>query len=217
MKTCAGLVMIVAAVVTVACGQKDATPPATSTQAASQAAPAQAQPPAAPVAPSGFDQTLALQGITFRVTSPNDSSINKLTIVPTGLSVDNKVIETEVDGKVTRAEVADIDSNGSPEIYVFAQSAGSGSYGSVVAYAANAKKSLSAIVLPQAAENPKVSKGYMGHDAFEIVENTFMQRFPIYRDGDANAKPTGGMRQLEYKLAPGEAGWVLRLVKTTDF
>jgi hypothetical protein len=36
-------------------------------------------------------------------------------------------------------------------------------------------------------------------------------------DGDTNAKPTGGKRQLQYKLFPGEAGWLLKVVNQTDF
>ncbi|MEN9680592.1 MAG: hypothetical protein RLZZ627_485 [Pseudomonadota bacterium] len=39
--------------------------------------------------------------------------------------------------------------------------AGSGSYGSLVAYAANRKKSLSEIYLPSIQDNAKASKGYM--------------------------------------------------------
>ena len=37
-----------------------------------------------------------------------------------------------------------------------------------------------------------------------------MRRFPIYKPGDANAKATGGERQICYKLKAGEAGWILR-------
>ena len=57
----------------------------------------------------------------------------------------------------------------------------------------------------------------MGHDAFAVVENRFVQRFPVYKPGDTNASPTGGMRQLHYKLVPGEAGWVLKLDKIEEF
>jgi hypothetical protein len=174
---------------------------------------AQSEPPAAPAqgAPAAFDKTLALQGVTFRVACPNASSMNNLTIVPSGLTGDNSPITREVEGIVTGAEVADVNSDGSPEIYVYVQSAGSGSYGSLVAYSANKKRSLSMIYLPPVSKNPKVSKGYMGHDSFAVVENRLAQRFPVYMPGDANASPTGGTRQLHYKLVPGEAGWVLKL------
>jgi hypothetical protein len=197
----------------VACSSPDAgfaRPPTATRPAPVAAAPAAA-------APAGFDKTFEMQGVTFQVKCPNASSMNKLTIVPSGLTGDNGPVIQEVEGTVTGAEVADIDSDGSPEIYVYVQSAGSGSYGTVVAYAANKKKSLSMIHLPLVSENPKLSKGYMGHDAFAVVENRFVQRFPVYRPGDTNASPTGGMRQLHHKLVPGEAGWVLKLDRVEEF
>jgi len=164
-----------------------------------------------------FDATLELAGIRFRVTATDEGSVNRLTIVPSGLEKDNRPVEREIDGTVAAAEVADLNVDGSPEIYVYVTSAGSGSYGSLVAYSANRRKSLSEIYLPQVAENKAAAKGYMGHDEFAVVENTFVQRFPVYRDGDANNRPTGGTRQLQYKLVAGEAGWRLRLDRVVEY
>ena len=96
-------------------------------------------------------------------------------------------------------------------------SAGSGGYGGLAAWAVNKGKSMTPITLPPVADAPKLSQGYMGHDEFAVVEGTLVQRFPIYRDGDSNAKPTGGTRQLQYKLKAGEAGWVLRLDKVVEY
>lgn len=118
---------------------------------------------AQPVVAEPFQKTLDLQGIRFEVSSPNDSSLSKLTIKPSGLKGENSVITQEVDGTVTGAEVADLDANGFPEIYVYITSAGSGSYSSLVAYASNKNKSLTEIHLPPVADNPAASKGYMGH------------------------------------------------------
>ena len=182
-----------------------------------KSAAAQAASPAAAARPAGFDQTLLLQGITFHVSSANAGSLNRLRIEPRGLKGDNAVIEQEIDGTVTLAEVADLDVDGSPEVYVYVTSAGSGSHGSLVAYAANKRRSLSAIFLPPLADDPKAAKGYMGHDEFRVVESTLVRRFPVYRDGDTNAKPTGGTRQVQYKLKAGEAGWVLRPDRTVDY
>ena len=166
---------------------------------------------------AGFDRKLELQGITFHVSCPNDSSAPTLTIAPSGLAIDNSVMTKEVDGHVVLAEVADLNADGSPEIYVYVQSTGSGSYGSIVAYAANRMKSLSEIYLPPITDDPRAAKGYMGHDEFRVVESTLVRRFPVYRDGDTNAKPTGGTRQIQYKLAPGEAGWLLRADKVVEY
>jgi hypothetical protein len=56
----------------------------------------------------------------------------------------------------------------------------------------------------------------MGHDELRVVENALVRRFPVYRDGDTNAQPTGGTRQIRYKLGAGEAAWVLRQDRTAD-
>ena len=130
---------------------------------------------------------------------------NKLSIHPIGLSVDNQTVEHEIEGTVMNAEIGDLNIDGFPEVLVYIQSAGSGSYGSVIGYSVNNGKSMSRIYLPEITENQAASAGYMGHDEFAIVENTFIQRFPIYKPGDINAKPTGGMRQVQYKLKEGES------------
>ncbi len=160
---------------------------------------------------------LSLQGIGFHVTSSGRSSINNLTIVPDGLEIDNAPIERKIDGTVRGLEVADLNVDGSPEIYVYVVSAGSGSYGSLVAYAANRRKSLSEIYLPPITEDQAASAGYMGHDAFAVVENRLVRRFPVYREQDTNANPTGGMRQLQYRLLPGEAGWLLKVDRIVEY
>jgi hypothetical protein len=57
----------------------------------------------------------------------------------------------------------------------------------------------------------------MGHDEFAVVENTLVRRFPVYKDGDSNAAPSGGVRQLQYKLKPGEANWQLKLDRRVEY
>jgi hypothetical protein len=171
---------------------------------------------ASPVTTAAFDRTLELQGIRFRVTSANEGSINTLRIVPSGLQIDNSPIVRTINGTVTNAEVADLNADGSPEIYVYVTSAGSGSYGSLVAYSANRRKSLSDIYLPSLTENKAALKGYMGHDQFAVGERVLVRRFPVYRAADINANPTGGTRELHYKLIPGEAGWILKLDRVVE-
>lgn len=169
----------------------------------------------APLTP--FDRTFELQGIRFRVSSPNSGSINELKIVPSGLASDNRPITRAIEGTITGVEAADLNGDGSPELYVYVTSAGSGSYGSLVAYSANNRKSLSDIYLPPITDDKKASAGYMGHDEFAVVENVLARRFPVYRPGDTNAKPSGGMRQLQYKLARGEAGWILKVDRVVEW
>jgi hypothetical protein len=179
--------------------------------------PAATAPAASPAIGAPFDRILELLGIRFHVTSANSGSVNMLHIVPAGLEIDNSPVVRKIDGMVTGAEVADINSDGSPEIYVYVTSVGSGSYGSLVAYSANQRKSLSEIYLPPLSEDKLASKDYRGHDEYAVLEGVLGHRFPVYRDTDTNAKPTGGTRQLQYKLIRGEAGWILKVDKMVEY
>jgi len=189
---------------------------------ASTTTPATTSPNLTPLPRSGppsvpFDKTLTLQGVTFRVQSANRGSVNRVEIKPAGLSIDNSPVVREIDGTVSGVGAADLNVDGSPEIYVFVTSAGSGSYGSLVAFSANRRKSLSEISLPAITDHATAAKGYQGHDEFAVVENTLVRRFPLYREGDINAAPTGGIRQLQYKLERSEATWVLRVDRVVDY
>ena len=152
-----------------------------------------------------FQKTLQFKGISFDIYTKGSGSLRQLNIQPKGFEETNKSIELEIEGKVTDAQVADLNSDGFPELLIFTQSAGSGSYGNVIAFSANGAKSMSKVYFPPASENPKLNKGYMGHDTFLINESTLIQEFPIYKEGDPNSDPTGGIRRILYKLINGEA------------
>ena len=161
-----------------------------------------------------FSRTLSLQNISFKVTALKDH----LTIQPAGYEIDNAVVSKEIEGmSVTNAEIEDLNSDGYPEILIYLNSDGSGSYGTVLGFSSNNNKSMSEISFPSVADNPKANKGYMGHDEFAVVETALSHRFPIYLDGDTNSGPTGKMRQIQYKLKDGEASRVFVIDKITEF
>ncbi len=161
-----------------------------------------------------FEQTESLHGISFKVTSPNLKTGNSFTITPAGLAEDNRPITMEIIGTITRIETGDINVDGSPEIYIYAKD-GDGT--NLIAYSANRKKSLSQIYLLDLKDDEKHAPGYRGRDEFAVVENSLARRFPIFAADPADPKPTGKMRQLQYNLHPGEAGWVLKVGKATEF
>ena len=152
-----------------------------------------------------FQKTLQFKGISFDVNTKGSGSLRQLVIQPKGFEKTNKSVELEIDGKVTDAQIADLNADGFPELLIFTQSAGSGSHGSVVAFSANGVKSMSRVYFPPVSENTKLNKGYMGHDTFLINESKLIQEFPIYKEDDSNSNPTGGIRRIQYKLVNGEA------------
>jgi len=166
---------------------------------------------------SGYNQQLSLQGIAFDIHASQQGSLNILIIRPSGLEIDNRPFFHSIDGNVTHAEIEDLNSDGSPEVLAYISSAGSGSYGSVIGYSVNNKKSMSQVYLPPITEDPELSEGYMGHDEFAIVETTFARRFPVYKAGDSNNNPTGGIRQVQYKLVDGEASRYFKVDKVVEY
>jgi membrane-bound inhibitor of C-type lysozyme len=160
-----------------------------------------------------FSKVLRMQGIGFNVSSVRKGPQTAVTVLPFGLEESNRVETYTVDGFITDAEIEDLNADGSPELLIYTQSFGSGSYGSVLAFSVNNRKSVSMVHFPPVAENPALNKGYMGHDEFRVVENHLVQRFPIYSEGDTNANPTGGVRQITYTLEDGEA---MRQFKVKD-
>ena len=164
-----------------------------------------------------FFAQMVLQDVTFQVESPNDSSINKVIVRGMTEAGTFGEVEVEADGAIVNVETEDLNADGYPEIYVYVSSAGSGSYGSLIAYASNRNKSISEIYLPPMEDDPALSTGYMGHDQFAVGEGALVRRFPVYRDGDTNAEPTGGTRQIQYRLESGEAGWILRQYWVGEF
>jgi hypothetical protein len=98
-----------------------------------------------PAHAESFFAQMVLQGVTFQVESPNDSSINLVTVRAETSEGSLGDVEVEADGIITNVEVEDLDANGYPEIYVYVTSAGSESYGSVIAYASNRNRAMSEI------------------------------------------------------------------------
>ena len=167
-----------------------------------------------PVEPkTALKKTVSYKTIRFEITKSGDT----LTIQPSGFESDNtKVIKT-IEGTVSNIEVDDINTDGSPELMIYITSSGSGSYGTAIGFSGNNNKSMSEITIPRIVDNPKTNKGYMGHDEVAIVEGTLAQRFRIYKEGDTNSKPTGGTRQIQYKLKNGEASKVFAVDKIIEY
>jgi hypothetical protein len=159
-----------------------------------------------------FNRTASLQGVTFQVSARGDGSIQQLTVKTTDKGKPLPAIKVDTDGQVTGMEVEDLNSDGRPELLVYVTSAGSGSYGSVLAWTVSPAHTLLPIHMPELSGT--WAKGYVDHDSFMIGETTLVRKFPIYRPGDSNAKPTGGIRNVYYKLVRGEASWQFMPVRS---
>jgi len=165
----------------------------------------------------GFKKSLSLEGLDFLIDVAGEGSLKELKLTVKGIEGGKRVVlKHEIEGSLHRTAVADLNKDGFPEIYLFTTSAGSGSYGAVIAYSSNRNKSITPIYMPELDLNSSAAQGYMGHDSFSITGDRLLRRFPVYKKGDPNCCPSGGTRQLSYKLVQGEAGWILELDKVTN-
>jgi len=161
-----------------------------------------------------FSQNAELQGIEFKVTSPNAKTGNTVTVTPKGLSGDSKPIQTEIRGTVTSVEVGDLNADGAPEIYIYIAAP---NRGELLAFGSNKNKSISFISLPDLKEESTKSSEYRGGDEFAVLENALGRRFPLFSKDPAETKPTGKTRQIQYKLVAGESSWHLKQDQVIDF
>ena len=155
-------------------------------------------------------------GKTFEVeTQSEGSSVMNIKISTQGFDEVNESWKIEGADPLSESFIADLDKNGFEEIYLVTRSVGSGSYGRLYGYASNNDKSVTPIYVPEPSEADLAQggnfEGYMGHDSIYLDQGRLIRKFPIYNEGDENCCPTGGDRQLEYELTPGEAGWILRI------
>jgi hypothetical protein len=169
---------------------------------------------AAPAAPAAtpFSKEAVYETIRFTVTSPGLATGNSFTVTPSGLSAVNDPITQEITGLVYDIETADIDGDNAPELLVKTKS-GSDENGNAFIYSSNRNKSLSMAHLPDISNDAKQMAGYQGHDEWAFGEGAFVRRFPLYTDG----QKTGKMRQLQYRLKPGEAMKQLVLYNTVEY
>ncbi len=171
----------------------------------------------AAITPMHFSKKLALGKYGFTIISTGDGSIQELIIQPIGLSIINDPLIDSIDGSVTNAEIGDINSDGFPEVLVYTNSAGSGSYGDVIGYSCNNGKSMSRIYMPPISDNKKAAIGYMGHDEFTIGEGKLLRRYPVYHSIEPNSNPSDTIKQIQYKLKDGEASRKFVIDKIIQF
>lgn len=154
-----------------------------------------------------YDRELQFNVYRFVVSAPDSGRVRPVTIKAYRGELLLTNFTVRVDGAVSGTEVADLDGNRFPELYVFSTSDGSGSFGRVYAWQFMAERK-AAISLPPNWLSES-AQGYMGHDSLWVANNVLYRKYPIYQAGDANALSSGGIRVMHYKLKPAGTGYAL--------
>jgi len=106
----------------------------------------------------------------------------------------------EVGAYVENAWVTDLDRDQNFEVIILARSAGSGAYGDLLFFEWEGTEFKRRHLPPLA---PEWNQSYMGHDRFCIEGNRIVREFPVYREDDCNAYPSGGTRRVIYRYEKG--------------
>lgn len=166
--------------------------------------------------PRRFIKALHFQDTHFFVETSGEGSMQDLKMEIIGLNKPT-TIELPIEGSITDATVLDMDGDQLPEILLFLQSPGSGSYGTILAYSVNKNKQLEKVMVPSIDQDAVLGKQYMGHDRYETAKGRFLVHyFPKYQNGDANCCPTGGTKMIQYSLEQARAAKRLRIDFVSD-
>jgi len=143
------------------------------------------------------------------------ASQSNLQIGTRGFSAVKDSVKIEGTDPLEQVILADLNKDGFEEVYLITRSTGSGSSATLHGFGSNKDKSFSGIHVQEVTDKDVYKggkfEGYMGHDSIYLQGSLLARQFPVYKDGDANAAPTGGKRIIFYTLKAGEATWQLTI------
>ncbi len=103
----------------------------------------------------------------------------------------------DLDGTIVDVYNSDMDLDGNPEIIIQAKGKDSTNFATIYAFEFSGGKA-NKLDFPKLTKSQR--KGYRGDDNFYIKDGILMREFPVYDGNEADAKPTGQKRQLQYGL-----------------
>ena len=155
-----------------------------------------------------MDTTMKVGKAGFRVNCQNKSAEkNPITIYPVGFESEARDFSFELKGILIGTEVDDLNKDGFPELLLYVAPQDSLNKSSVIAISSQENKSVAPIVFPDILDDPRLRDGYKGSDKYMLLEGILMRTYPLYeKDANGVQQPTGKMRRLMYRVAPGEQG-----------
>jgi len=128
-------------------------------------------------------------------------------IYPVGFESEARDFSFELKGVLLGTEVDDLNKDGFPDLLLYVASSDSLNKSSVIAISSQENKSVAPIVFPDILDDPRLRDGYKGADKYMLLEGVLMRTYPLYeKDASGVQQPTGKMRRLMYRVAPGEQG-----------
>jgi hypothetical protein len=147
-----------------------------------------------------FNKSVQQNGVIFDISSRAAFNYAAQIVTITARRGSKKIaaLKSDVDHAPQTAEAVDLDGGGTPELVVISKAGGTADAETLDVYW------LSGTVLNRATlQEPEDKSGYRGGDRFHREENLLVRTVPIYRNGDAAGKPSGGTRELKYEFKTG--------------
>ena len=120
-----------------------------------------------------------------------------LIITPSGLKNTNESITLDITGyEIRNIEIGDLDRDSYPELFIYLQALDGSNFTKFIGYSPTKDQILHEILSINIEEDILSNASFQGNNDMAIVENTFVQRFPIYAQGELTDKT----KQLQYKL-----------------
>lgn len=143
------------------------------------------------------------------IVKKSSASLSDIFVVGKGFENSKDTISFKDADMYENVMLGDLDGDGFEELYIVTRSQGSGSYAKIFGIASFGDKSYGQINIPEIAESDmkagKYFEGYMGFDEISLAKDKLVREFPVYKEKDINANPTGGKRKVLYTLSKGEA------------
>lgn len=153
-----------------------------------------------------FKKELKNGKVEFQVFCKNEEETNLLIIKTKGFEVINDSFTHKINGKVTNAEIADLNNDGYPELYVFTISDNPKELSEIIAYGSNRNKSATPIYVKPIAKNIPSSNSINGTDTVYIKDNKLVREFP-------KKYLSGKKTKIIYSLKRGETSLILEAEK----
>lgn len=167
-----------------------------------------------------FDTSMKIGKVGYKIFINNKGTErNSITIGPIGFDNSVREVTFEVKGRINRAEVDDLNNDGFPDLVLYVKSPGDKNKSIIIGVSSDKNAGFSPIYFPDILDDQKLRIGYMGYDEYSLMEGSVMRRFPVYNTTDtANIKPTGMIRQIQYRVVNGEKGELrFKIARSFDF
>ena len=163
-----------------------------------------------------YDSTLKIGKAGFKIFCLNKSpDRNSLTIRPIGFKSEAREASLEIKARVLSAEIDDLNNDGFPEVVIFILEPKGNK--SLFCISSKENERMEPIFFPDITDDMRLSKGYRGQDEFKLVEGVLFRKFPIFESDTAIKQPTSKVRQILYRVIPGEQGsWKFKSFKDFD-